>query len=370
MNSLESKPEAVVIGCGVVGLTSGIRLLEEGFRVKIITEEKPGEELSKIGSRDKKLSKITSLAAAAVWYPYSVHLDKNLARKIARKHDVAAYNERVERWAEDTYQRLEKLAAEPGTGVSFVRFVQVYKEKEKFEEEVRSDVFWWRRIVRRFEHPARALPHGYNYGYETEVPLMDTSVYLKYLMGRFTNLGGEIEPNCTVELTQLSGKRSLIINCTGVWSREFAADDEIKASRGQVIRIKRVGTINRCLLHIAEEPEADKELTYIIPRDTDCILGGTARECNVNEKELKPVENITRDILERCRQLEPSLNNINADDILEEKVGLRPKRHMVRLEYDMNQSRLIHNYGHGGDGFTLTWGCAEEVVRLALKGFK
>jgi len=45
-------------------------------------------------------------------------------------------------------------------------------------------------------------------------------------------------------------------------------------------------------------------------------------------------------------------------------LGLRPYRSTVRLEcVDLeNAKRLVHNYGHGGSGYTLAWGCAEDVA--------
>jgi D-amino-acid oxidase len=48
---------------------------------------------------------------------------------------------------------------------------------------------------------------------------------------------------------------------------------------------------------------------------------------------------------------------------------LRPARSEVRLEPDaLDDGRpLVHNYGHGGSGFTLSWGCADEVARLVLE---
>ena len=49
------------------------------------------------------------------------------------------------------------------------------------------------------------------------------------------------------------------------------------------------------------------------------------------------------------------------------KVGLRPFRKQVRLELELRtQGRIVHCYGHGGAGYTLAWGCAEEVAALAV----
>lgn len=50
-------------------------------------------------------------------------------------------------------------------------------------------------------------------------------------------------------------------------------------------------------------------------------------------------------------------------------VGLRPGRSSVRLEieqYPINHKivNIIHNYGHGGCGVTLCFGCAAEAVEL------
>ena len=48
--------------------------------------------------------------------------------------------------------------------------------------------------------------------------------------------------------------------------------------------------------------------------------------------------------------------------VLRHKVGLRPARPEVRLE---RVGDVIHCYGHGGAGVTLSWGCADEVAALA-----
>ncbi len=53
--------------------------------------------------------------------------------------------------------------------------------------------------------------------------------------------------------------------------------------------------------------------------------------------------------------------------MVEVKVGLRPGRATVRLEHEpmAGTPGVIHNYGHAGNGWSLSWGCAQDVVRIA-----
>ncbi len=74
-------------------------------------------------------------------------------------------------------------------------------------------------------------------------------------------------------------------------------------------------------------------------------------------------------ILSRCARLAPDFPAIVAEDILSVYCGLRPARSTVRVEGEWvaPDQLLIHNYGHGGAGITLSWGCAAEVVELAAR---
>ena len=73
----------------------------------------------------------------------------------------------------------------------------------------------------------------------------------------------------------------------------------------------------------------------------------------------------TEEILRKVKLIAPQLKNIQ---IIGESVGLRPARESVRLEAEKFDNRtVVHNYGHGGAGFTLGWGCAQDVVSIVEK---
>ncbi len=57
--------------------------------------------------------------------------------------------------------------------------------------------------------------------------------------------------------------------------------------------------------------------------------------------------------------------DLNRQGLIRLVAGLRPyRRGSVRLEAELGDPLLVHNYGHGGSGFTLSWGCAQEVLEM------
>lgn len=74
---------------------------------------------------------------------------------------------------------------------------------------------------------------------------------------------------------------------------------------------------------------------------------------------------------ERCNKFVPGLENADYDPEAGFVQGLRPFRgENVRVERELRRkldgslSRIIHSYGQGGAGFTLSFGCASDVLGL------
>jgi D-amino-acid oxidase len=202
---------------------------------------------------------------------------------------------------------------------------------------------------------AGELPEGYQDGYVFEAPVIEMPIYLGYLMRRFESLGGQIVTRALASVDEAFAHCDRVVDCAGLGARELVGDRALTPIRGQVVRVAQVG-IGRFWL----DDYGPHGITYIIPRTNDCILGGTAEE---GSEDLAPDAATAAAIVARCVALEPRLRDAA---ILEHKVGLRPGRPTVRLEAEhwAPGKLLIHNYGHGGAGVTLSWGCAAEVVGL------
>jgi D-amino-acid oxidase len=109
------------------------------------------------------------------------------------------------------------------------------------------------------------------------------------------------------------------------------------------------------------------------------VLGGTEIP---GDWSLEPRPATAERILADCAAVDPRLRTAR---ILEHRVGLRPARPRVRLEAESaggdgngpargpgsgsgpgsgTVRLVVHNYGHGGAGVTLSWGCAREAAQL------
>jgi D-amino-acid oxidase len=309
--------DIVVIGCGVSGLSCGVRLLEAGFDVQIWARELPPHT--------------TSNVAAAIWYPYRAYPE----------HLVLG-------WSATTFAEFTRLAHVPGAGVAMRAGIELFPWPA-------ADP-WWRDAVPGFRHATGAeLPDGYQDGYVFAAPVIEMPVYLNYLIGRFERLGGSIQTRALRSPAEAFAGCDVAVNCSGLGARELVGDGAMLPIRGQVVRVAQVG-LERFVL----DDHGPGGVTYIVPRSEDCILGGTADE---GDERLEADAATAEAIVARCVALEPRLRGAA---ILEHKVGLRPGRPAVRLEAERwaPGKLLVHNYGHGGAGVTLSWGCASEVLRI------
>ncbi len=202
---------------------------------------------------------------------------------------------------------------------------------------------WWLDALPgdRVRH-ARAdeLPAGYDHGWRLRVPLVEMPAHLKAL-----------EPRRPVRraVTSLAEIGGLVVNCTGLAARELAADPAVSAARGQVVHVNTLAGVP-CVCD-------EDEMIYVLPRKDRTIVGGSYQPGNEHDL-VDPEE--TESLLARARRLVPRLADAKVLDV---RVGLRPVRAGgPRVE---RVGDVIHCYGHGGAGVTLSWGCARRVVELA-----
>jgi D-amino-acid oxidase len=264
-----------------------------------------------------------------------------------------APNERTGPWAEAGYRRYAALAASGEAPVTMVELTVLYPEPLSADP-------WWLAVVPgelvRRSRPEE-LPAGYGDGRAVRVPCIVASAYLDWLMRRFVELGGAVEQRSVNSLDELAG--DAIVNCAGASAGALTADESVQPVRGQVAYVRT----DEQLRFLVDE-SGPNALAYILPRPDVVVLGGTAE---VGDWDRTPREETTRDILERTLRMEPRLAGA---ELVGAAVGLRAGRPTVRVERDTTADGrpLIHDYGHGGSGFTLAWGCADEVSELVLAG--
>jgi D-amino-acid oxidase len=317
---MTAQERVVVVGAGVAGLTTAILLAEAGTPVHVIAEQVPG---------------LTSLAAGAMWGPYLVEP-----------------KDKVDRWGQRSLEVFRELAKDPATGVRLTSGIEASCEAEPPPD--------WAATLPGFRPcEAAELPVGFTSGYRFTVPLIDMPVYLNRLLRRFREAGGTVEERRLTSLAE-AGPAVVIVNCSGLGSRALVPDPGLRPIRGQHVVVTNPGLRD----FFSKDTGSSPDLLCFYPHGDTVVLGGTAVD---GEGSLEANAGAAAGILARCTGIEPRLA---AARILEHRIGARPTREAVRVEVERHDdgTLVVHNYGHGGAGVTLSWGCAEEVQRLIRVG--
>ena len=320
------EPDVAVIGAGVSGLTTAIGLAEQGLQVTVQAAEPP--------------LATTSAAAGALWGAHLVGRD-----------------DRVARWADVTLGRFLDMLDEPRAGVRLIPGISAFRTPRPEPPSWLASADGQRPRPR----PAGRLPAGYAAGWEVTAPVIDMPAYLGYLLDRLRRADGTVLDDCTFgSLSEVidQTRAGIIVNCAGIGAHKLVPDPAVTPVRGQVVVVANPG-ISDFFVGSGDDPD---DLSYVFPHRDTVVLGGTQQP---DDWALEPDQAIAERIVRRCAVIEPRLAGA---DIIAHRVGLRPVRPSVRLETEDlgGGRRLLHNYGHGGAGITLSWGGALDIAAAVV----
>ncbi|XP_077495271.1 D-aspartate oxidase-like isoform X1 [Amblyomma americanum] len=329
-----------VVGGGIVGLSAAVRIAEElppgTVHVTVIAEHFSPHT--------------TGDVAAGFFNPYIVH---------------GVSEEKLRSWCVDAFDFYRPLAESADSSELGLAIIPAYiLSEEPSPRPSYADAFFHYRDLTESE--LRSFPRRYRHGTYLISLTIECKKFLPYLMGRLQRHGGQLKQAKVASLEDLAGEYDVIVNCTGFGAGALVPDPEVHAVRGQTIRVHAPW-----IKHVVVAGED----FHVIPNIDDVMLGGTK---DLDNTSLIPDLHIASKIWNGCLELVPSLKNAK---ITGHYVGLRPGRQPLRLEREDHafksgagtpplthdpplQVPVIHNYGHGGSGITIAWGCAGDVVRL------
>ncbi|MFI9495818.1 MULTISPECIES: FAD-dependent oxidoreductase [Streptomyces] len=303
--------DVVVVGGGVSGLTTALVLAERGRRVRV-------------WSRDPA-SATTSAVAGALWWPYRIEPG-------ARAGD----------WSLETLRVYGELAASPAeTGARMVAGTHAGVRLASLGP--------WADGLAGASEGARGL--------RVTLPLIDMPVHLAWLERRLAAAGGVLERRTVRDFGEAAAEAPVVVNCTGLGARELVPDPGVRPVRGQLVVVENPGVRE----WFAEADPASSATTYFFPQPGGLVLGGTAE---ADDWRTEPDPGTAEAIVARCARVRPEIAGAR---VTAHRVGLRPSRDGgVRIEAEElpGGGLLVHNYGHGGAGVTVAWGCARAAASL------
>ncbi|KAF9262943.1 hypothetical protein L218DRAFT_372345 [Marasmius fiardii PR-910] len=215
--------------------------------------------------------------------------------------------------------------------------------------------------------------HGGVDAYEIMAPVIDTDTGMAWLMALVKAKGGEIITE-TIKGDLLNQEQQLrerfgvdtIIDSTGIARAQTAGDNSCYPIRGGLVRVindgkdfPKVEAAMTISAHVARH----NEIVFIVPRNENILLMGGFTKPHEWNLDLTPDSPVMQRMKARCEAFLPDLKNARLDSGYPMAQGLRPFRGTnIRVERELrpavsgtSPSRIIHSYGHGGAGWSLSF---------------
>ncbi|CAG8937278.1 unnamed protein product [Penicillium salamii] len=390
-NDLSAGPEPIItpndvsshvliIGAGVAGLTTAWFLLDSGYHVTIVSKE-----WASYGEGPR----LTSQVAGALWeLPPGGCGPQAIGDKLPM----------VQKWALESLEVYRAIAANQTLREAYglkMRKFTAFHTNSLHEDAIKADKIQFIKST-RLEGFSQGTHLFDKYGvntnchgglvdaYEHDAPVIDSDVAMSFLMRLVRSKGARLVTdvihgdilNQEDSLLHLY-KADAIVNATGVWAREAAADKNVYPLRGGMLRVINDGTdfpkVENAMVVSTETRQNGNfhDMAVLIPRNDNILLLGSILNQESWCLDLSPTCETIKDMRERCEDLLPALKNARLDPEYPLSQGRRPMRQgSVRVERDQRKtcqgqwSRTVHSYGHAAAGWSLAFGSARQVVRL------
>ncbi|KAH8893166.1 nucleotide-binding domain-containing protein [Thozetella sp. PMI_491] len=357
---VNTRPTVVVVGAGVIGLTSALALQaslsREEYGVLVVAREWPSQLNYSVD--------YASMWAGAHVRPIPA-TSPQLTREAAwLKRAVTVFAEQAER--------------EPWLGVRQTPAIEhlavpdaSYRAQNASSFAAETGLSGYRQLA------ANELPEGIKLGLAYDSFCINAPLYCAGFLRKFLLHGGHIlqrSLSSQWEAFSLQGWNTcLVVNATGVGF----GDPLCFPTRGQIV-LTRLDSVEETVTR----QNADGTWSFVIPRSYagGTIIGGTKEP---HDWSTEPRPEITAKLLENAiTQLGPKVlglpstcTTLGQELVMRDVVGRRPSREGgMRVEVeraeDPGSSRhrlhrsVVHAYGAGGRGYEISWGVAEEVARL------